>query len=1547
MTDEDLVEVSSEEENFDIAIIGMVGRFPGAENIEVFWQNLARGVESIASFSDDELRALGVSDEVLRAPDFVKAGAILKNVDLFDAGFFNLNPREAAMMDPQHRIFLESAVEALEAAGYDPERYQGLIGVYAGTSLSTYLLFNLLANPALVGERDSFQAMIGNDKDFLCTRVSYHLDLKGPGIDVQTGCSTSLVAVHLACQALLSYQCDMALAGGISVSVPQKTGYYYQEGGIASPDGHCRVFDAEATGTIFGSGVGIVVLKRLGDALADRDTIHAVIKGSAVNNDGASKLGYTAPGSKGQAEVIVRAQAMAGVAIEHIGYIEAHGTGTALGDPIEVAALTRAFRTATTATQFCALGSVKANIGHLDAAAGVAGLIKSVLALKHRQIPPSLNFVQPNPNIDFSTSPFYVNTALTPWPASVGSRYAGVSSFGIGGTNAHLILGEAPEPRASPSPRTWQLLVLSARTSTALQLAQTRLAAYLLQHPTSNLGDVAYTLQVGRRTLEHRCALVGAHLADVVAQLQQADRLLTSFEDSTSRPVVFLFPGGGTQYINMGLELYQEEPVFREQVDLCARLLKRHLGFDVRTFLYPRQDASVPSTPQLTRTSLVLPALFTVEYALAQVWMQRGVHPQAMLGHSLGEYVAACLAGVFSLDDALALVSLRGRLLERLPAGSMLSVALTEEEVRPYLQGALSLAAINGPTQCVVAGPDAEIEALMEVFARREVEFRRIYIDVAAHSQMVTPVLAEFGEFVARLQLHLPTIPYISGVTGDWATEEVTDPRYWVRHLRQTVRFADGLRVLLQDETSVLLEVGPGQTLSTLARLQAGVKRARTILTSIRHPHEQQSDLAFFLTTLGKLWLAGVPIAWEATEGDEERRRRVPLPTYPFERSRYWIEPGTRQDAAQSQRGAGKIADVTRWLYLPSWKRTLSPAHALSTSGAEDVAPAGTWLIFADAWSGLGDGALLEHMVRPGRRLVVVRPGSSFARLTPDRYTLNPCAREEYARLLADIVCSGQPLLGIVHLWSLTEHATTPDPGLFQTLQENGYYSLLWLMQALAQSGQDLALQLEIISNYLYDLSGSEVFMPEKALLTAIGQVIPQEFPGVRCRCIDVALTTPGMTLLARQLAAEIESSPTDAVIAYRGRQRLVQDFLALDLERARKSALRERGVYLLIGGLGNIGLLLAEHLAVTRHARLVLTGRSALPAREHQETWLITHPEDDPISQRIQQVQRLEALGAEVLTLHLDLTSANDLHATIAQTQQRFGVLNGVIHLAGQTGEKALQFMTDVEQAFSEQQFAAKVYGLYTLATAVQDLDLDFCLLFSSNASILGGLGSLTYTAASLFMDAFAAICNRKGRTHWISVNWDGWLRRAATQLQAGYRTSLDQFAMLPEESVSAFEAVLSVPEASQVVVSTGDLQARLNVWIRHASGPDALTTGTQTFIPHARPEMATTYAPPTSELEQMVATAWQELLGIEQIGIYDNFFELGGNSLIGLKIISRLKQELQREIPAVTLFEGPTINTFAQILDQGRPAASYEKSRNRGAKRRERLLKKQEGGE
>ncbi|HZF07644.1 MAG TPA: condensation domain-containing protein, partial [Thermoanaerobaculia bacterium] len=902
----------------EIAIVGMAGRFPGARDVTELWENLRAGREAVSFPGEAELLARGLDPARLADPTWVRAVSQMEGYDGFDDLFWGINPREAELMDPQHRVFLECAWAALESAGYDPQGVAVRTGVYAGATTSTYLLFHLIGNPR-VAAADPLQVIIGNAADSLTTRVSYKLNLKGPSHSLSCACSTSLVAVHTACQALLNEECDLALAGGVSIQADAGLGYRYVPGSVVSPDGHCRTFDAQAQGSIFGSGVGVVVLKRLDDALRDRDAVRAVILGSAVNNDGSLKVGFTAPGVEGQAAVISEALAVAGVDPETVSYVEAHGTATALGDPIEIQAVTRAFREYTEKKGFCAIGSVKSNFGHLDVAAGVTGLIKTVLSLEHGEIPPSLHFERPSPKIDFAAAPVYVNAALAPWPQGTPEappRRAGVNSFGLGGTNAHVVLEEAPAPTPAVHTRPWQLLPLSARTPEALAAAGEQLAAHLSGRPaapaappanTTELADTAYTLAIGRHEFAVREALVCRDPADAAACLQAGDpvRLLTASGPAGSwpesgRPVAFVFPGQGAQHVGMGRDLYASEPLFKETIDSAADRLAPRLGLDLRRVLYPAPGGEAEAARQLARTAVAQPALLTVEIGLARLLAAWGMRPKAMLGHSLGEYAAAVLAGVFTFEDALDLVAERGRLIEQVgeaghvaDLGTMLAVPLSEAEITPFLHGEVHLAALNAPSLVSVAGPAAAVAALTARLAEEGVVALPLAVAFAGHSPRIEPVLAPFRERVAAVRPKAAEIPFLSSSTGSWIGDgpaDPADPEYWARHLRQPVRFSDGVEALRAAEPGMaFLEVGPAAGLAPLLRWHLASPDERPVVAAMRQPKDTSSDLAALLGALGRLWVAGARVDWPAFYAGQGRRR-VPLPTYPFERRRHWID---------------------------------------------------------------------------------------------------------------------------------------------------------------------------------------------------------------------------------------------------------------------------------------------------------------------------------------------------------------------------------------------------------------------------------------------------------------------------------------------------------------------------------------------------------------------------------------------------------------------------------------------------------------------------------
>lgn len=1531
-----------------IAIIGMSCRLPGASDVDAYWRNLKAGVESITFLSDAELMESHVDPALLTDPSYVRAGGMLEHTEYFDASFFGYSPREASLMEPQHRMFLECAWEALEHAGYTSQSHDGAIGVFGGAAMNGYLLFNLATRPDVAPALFDFQIQIGNDKDYLTTRVSYKLNLKGPSINVQTACSTSLVAIHVACQSLLNGECNLALAGGVSISVPQKVGYRYQEGGIHSSDGHCRAFDAEASGTVFGSGVGIVVLKRLADAQADGDHIHAVIKGSAVNNDGSAKVGYTAPSVDGQAAVIAEALAVAGLDAGSISFVETHGTGTAMGDPIEVKALTQAFRQTTTRTGYCAVGSVKTNIGHLDVASGVAGLIKTALALEYGLIPPTLNFRTANPEIDFENSPFFVNAALSDW--QMGPRRAGVSSFGLGGTNAHVVLEEAP-PIEAPSPsRPYQLLLLSAKSPKALDRMGERLANHLESHPEQNIADIAFTLQTGREVFSQRRAVVGRDRHLLVDALRGRDRsaVATALDESRGRTVVFMFPGQGAQHVGMGRDLYASEPVFREHVDRCAELLTEPLGVDLRDLIYPEAGHEEAAAELLQQTWITQPALFVIEYSLARLWMEWGVRPQVLIGHSIGEYVAACLAGVLALEDALRLVAARGRLMQDLPGGTMLAVDLPEDALGDLAAQGVALAAVNAPSRCVLSGRAEAVERIERRLTEEGHRCRRLHTSHAFHSAMMDPILDRFAALVSTISLHPPQIPLISNLSGTWMTpEEATDPGYYARHLRRTVRFADGIVEAIRDSDRIVLEVGPGRTLGgSLVQQFAGQSTAPIVLSSMRHPQQQEPDTSVLLSTLGRLWLAGARVDWSGFHA-HQRRRRVALPTYPFERQRHWIEPGRQVFASTASSHpaaapATKKRAIENCFQQPFWKQVALPATR------RPVADEGPWLVFARA-GGLGE-RIARHLEQSGEDVVTIFPGDRADWGATQCHTVNPKQREDYDDLIKALDRSGKLPRSVIHAWNLEpEWGIEADAGGFDRAQDFGFNSLLFLAQALGARNFSDALGITVLASGVQAVTGNEALFPERAPLLGACIVLPQEFPNLDCRCLDLILPeSGGMTedVLIAQVLNEVGSDATDLFVAYRGLGRWVQDYRSVLLEAGAgiPKRLRDRGVYLITGGLGAIGFALAEYLATSVRARLVLTGRSDWPERDKWSQWLADHDANDASSLRIRRVQALEALGAEVLVVSADVSDREQMQTALMQANKRFGRIDGVIHGAGIVAEEAFLAIQDTTRANCDRHFRPKAHGLLVLRELLKKQPPDFYFLLSSISSILGGLGYAPYAAANLYLDAVAQKCAQQSPGSWISVNWDAWMFGTARADRPGMGSIVADLALSSEDGVEAFRRILANDTDVQIAVSTTDLRARVNQWVkrRARSGDNAApmeTTADSTLSISGNEDYDT-------EMQAAIARIWREVLGVSRVDLQENFFDVGGDSLLLMDVIARLKSTYGIVLnPREIMFQ--TLGQLAAVCTERKTAKADNQESPRTASLFDSIKRKIRGGE
>lgn len=1336
----------------DLAIVGLACRFPGARTPDEFWENLAAGRESIVALSDDELRAAGVADAAIDGPEYVKVHAPIPDLKAFDAGFFGFSPREAAILDPQHRHFLEVAWEAFENAGHRPRGFPGAIGVFAGAGHHHYFSGHLLTRPELLREVGFFLLRhTGNDKDFLATRLSYLLDLRGPSIGVQTACSTSLVAVHLAAQSLLNGECDMALAGGVTIELPEGRGYEYAEGEILSPDGHCRPFDAQSRGTVFGSGCGVVLLRRLADAVADGDTIHAVVKSTAINNDGAQKVGYLAPSVEGQTQVTVEALALAGIEPDSVSYIETHGTGTPVGDPIEIAALAQAYGDGAR----IAIGSVKSNIGHLDTAAGVASLIKVIQSLKHAELAPTLHFTEDNPACDFPSTPFRVQAERAPWVSS-GPRRAGIGSLGVGGTNAHVILEEAPRPAAPEPGVAPHLLTLSAKTPAALERVAERMAAHLERAADSAplsesaMADTAWTLQVGREEMKHRFALAAVDAADAAARLRDTSTSRLGFRQAAASPppVTFLFAGGGAQFPGMGRDLYESEPVFREVVDRGLDLLRRRHEVELQALLFPPAGTEAAAAMELERPSRSLPALFILQSASAALWRSWGITPSTLLGHSMGEYTAACEAGVLTFDDALALVHKRAELFERVPEGGMLSVARSAAEVRALLGDDLDIAAENAPDLCVVSGPVDALERFEHDLGERAIECARIRINIAAHSRMLDPILDEWRAFLRTIAFAKPAIPLVSNVTGAPLTDdEAMDPEYWVRQLRETVRFTDAVGAVLGKDPAVLLECGPGRILTTLARRHPARDSKHEFVASLRRPDETGSDRTVTFRSLGRLWSVGLAPDWGAVH-QGARRRRIPLPTYPFERHEHWIE---RVEGTVGESSGGplkKLPEIERWGFEQAWQRV--------PGAAPQPVPPQVLVLGGDA----DCRRLLSRLSTEGAELTFVDPGHSFRERTPGHFALDP-EKPEHFRELFRSLARAQRLPGlVVHAWNLEEADSLPNADRAGPASVHPHGSLLWLAQAIMLEHGPESVRIAVLTSGAQAIGGEATQAPLRAMSAAACRVICTEGDGLSAHAIDVEWPPPagppGERVRA-SLLAEVRSDSELGSVALRRGERWAPAFLprALPPVFDRPVKLRDRGVYLVTGGLGAIGLAVADMLARRAGARLVLLSRMPLPPEAEWDE-LIAEPETDRrLRDRISAVRRLRHRGAEVMLMAGDVADRRAMRRTVRAIGKEFGTLNGVFHAAGVLDDSLLGQKSPVS---IERVLRPKVRGSLALDEATAGLSLDCFVLFSSTSAFLGIPGQSDYAAANAFLDAFAdwRAENREGRS--VSINWSVW---------------------------------------------------------------------------------------------------------------------------------------------------------------------------------------------
>ena len=1499
MNEQEFEQMDSDNENVteqdfqgeDIAVIGMGCRFPNIHTPEDFWQLLSEGKCAISFFSDEQMQQAGVPAELYQSEDYINARGTLEKADYFDAGFFAMSAAEARHTDPQHRVFLELAWHTLEHGGYNPDNFDGLIGVYAGADANGYALANLAFRNVGLG------TSIANDRDYLATRTSFKLNLRGPSVNIANACSTSLIAVQMATRSLLDFQCDMALAGGVGIAFPQHVGAVYQEGSIMAPDGVCRAFDAQAQGTVGGDGAGLVLLKRLEDALEDNDTIHAIIKGAAINNDGCNKVGFTAPSVEGQAEVIAMAQALGDVHPETISYIEAHGTGTKLGDPIEITALTEAFAAHTDKKGYCAIGSVKTNLGHMNAAAGIGGMLKAILAMKYNKIPPSLNYTAPNPMIDFTNSPFYVNDTLSDWPQSDEPKRCAVSSFGIGGTNVHVVMEQAPEVDETTEQHDTKLLLLSARSEDALAEQIEQLKHLIQNYDDSNhclsLTDMAYTLQVGRRRFAYSAM---STFTDKDSLLETLNQGLThqSYVDedqlqgeNSNQGVTLMFPGQGCQHPSMGKVLYEQFEVFRDTIDYCAEHLIPTLGQDIRQIMFSNQTDSQASSEALAQTDITQPIIFAFEYAQAKLLQSYDIKINAMIGHSVGEYVAACIAEVFSLEDALDLIALRGTLIKAQPTGAMFSAMVSPQEIS--LIDGLSIAAINGPSMITLSGPLDTVALAIEQYQSQGIVCNRLNTSHAFHSDMVQGACEQLQIAADQIDHQAPTIPYISNLDGQWI-EDTVDGEYWAKHCRHSVNFAQGMQTLLDDPHRIFIEIGPSNGLTTLAKKQSQWQDTHTAISASPHAKQAQehnTQVQTWLIALGQLSTHGVDINWQALY--DQQPRRIPLPSYPFERIQYNEDPIAHDAHTTAHTQQHQIAPMQNWCYLPSFKRILPKFKETKST---------LYLVFANQFSPQD----IANLQQSSEKLIIVSHGQTFSEIQWHDEQLGQCqlapTNASCYENLIDAVTSlttAEQSIDIIHAWSIETHNATD----FNTFKQNELLSttsLTYLTQQLTQLASNQHINLKVLINGLMP-EQSQAVRADLATVAAYVKVINQEYGNLHAQALDVLSLSACLAMLNNQAK--------DDLLVIRGKKVWAENYEQLNLANLTESSeratipcqLTQHGVYLITGGLGELGFKLANYLAKTVQAKLILVGRSEL----------------DEDSEKADKINQLKAQGSEVIYQGLDITDQQALKDLLSTIEGQFSRLNGVFHLAGvvdmqhfatiDASNPSLHYQSaDIHQV-------AKVQAIYSLAQTLPE-QLDFVMCFSSLSVALGGLGFASYSAVNRFMDMFAASRPENNQQNWQSIGFDAWVDEASITSPGIAKKDADQL----------FSQLLNLPPAEHILVSTMDLNTRI-LMQQISAEQSALRQQSKNNERHPRPKQSVEYIAPTSELEAELAEIWQDLLGFEQIGIEDNFFKLGGDSLQAIQLSMTIRDKFNINLSVNNIFDEPTIKGLAEKLEAFAP--------------------------
>ncbi len=1444
-----------------VAIIGMAGRFPKANNVSQLWQNLLDNVDSLEFLKLDELKKLGIPESIIKGKDYVAAARVLADIEYFDYAFFGLSRKEAELMDPQIRLLMQCAYNTFEDARINPQQKDYVTGVYVGTGANRYLLDNILPNKEIISTVGTQMIQLVNDKDFAATQLAYRLNLTGPAVNVSTACSTSLVAVHNAVQALLAYECDMALAGGASVSPIQRVGYQYQPGSIASPDGRCRPFDIDAQGTCYGSGVATVLLKRFDEAKIDGDKIYAVIRASAINNDGAEKIGFTAPSVSGQSRVISDAIEIAEIDATNISYIEAHGTATSLGDPIEFEALSQAF--AGVKTQSCGIGSIKSNLGHLDTASGITGLIKTSLSVYYGQIPASLHFKEPNPEIDLENSPFYVVDSLKEWPSP---RIAGVSSFGMGGTNAHVIVAEAGLEPDIEDIRTekpvWYLLPFSADDSEVLELLW---ASYgeSFQEASNRLEDISWSMFNTRKAMSVRSFIVADSILGACDLLAQTP---TSFNANKAlQNIVFMFPGQGSQQLVMAAQLSMQFPAYHEALENALTELRDESL--VRSYLFEKN--------QHCETRVLQPALFCHEYALARLWQALGVHPTHLIGHSLGEYVAVCIAGVFSLSDAIKIVEIRAELMTKMSPGAMLAIRASQSELEPYIRSEIELAAINGPKSCVLAGPDEAITLLQEKLEQDGLSFQRLPTSHAFHSAAVEPLLYSFRNSMAAFILNPPEIPIVSNVTGTWLTAlQATDPEYWCQHIRNTVLFNKGIQTLIDEKIDCFIEVGPGKALSHFA-LAAGAPND-IVISGISGNDKASPDL---LHAIGCFWKTGGEFNTEMLYS--KTVQPVDLPLYPFKKNKVWLSPQILKKPTLSN-------DIFE---KPKTYQTIWQSRRIMQSKKE---------IQNNIWIFLADNQQFAHLLAeilcPNTEHIVIihfnQIVSENGQITDE--SVNAVWFESVEPLLKQGSEQGKSCQ-IINCWPLdcSEFSRNRD-SLFDAI---GYFGKI-----LSSELYQVPITLTTLTDRAVSISETGCHNPIQSLAHSIPIVMQQEINGLIGQVIDIDLTTPTATTL-QSLNSEFYRKERIPIRALRNhlcwQPRFVEILQSDHVEH--ESWIKGTGHYLITGGLGQVGLTLSHWLVGKSITALTLITRSPIPDKNQWQTLVNQDSTNVTVKAKLKQLLEIEKKVERLTVLDIAWQSEKMVRDSINQAERISGPITGIFHCAAHFDQHTLQSLKQFNVQNAEQQFKVKVDASYALHKMLEEKNIDFVVLMSSLSAILAGSGHSIYSAANKYLDALASQ-SMSSHTQWLSIAWDGWNVSAEP----------GQGSITAHDAPNLFDSLFRNHGNSNLAVACQALEPRFDNWVKRVQN-------------QIKPSLdAKTQDIEKSDIPHILWKCWQDIIGVEECSSDANFFALGGDSLAAVRLSGLLQQRMNINIAVAELFANSNFQDMSELLSSNRQKTS-----------------------